>query len=152
MGMGRINKDVGAGLLFIAFGAFFAVYAATTLRFGTAFRMGPGFFPVVVGGLLALFGTAILLRGIASTAGGFGTVPWRAVVVIPLSLIAFGILTRPLGLLIALLVMSFAAAFASRRMTAGYAALMSVVITAFCIILFTYVLDLSLPLLGTLLE
>ena len=49
------NKDVWAGLMLIAIGAA-AIFVARSYPFGTALRMGPGFFPVVLGGLLIVFG------------------------------------------------------------------------------------------------
>ena len=49
------NKDLWAGLMLIAIGAA-AVLVARNYPFGTALRMGPGFFPVILGGLLVLFG------------------------------------------------------------------------------------------------
>src|SRR5262245_22052795 len=109
--MERLNKDVGAGALFVAFGGLLGTYAAVSLHFGTPFRMGPGFFPVVVGGLLALFGALVLVRGLAAGGVAIGPVPWRAVVVIPAALIGFGLAARPLGLVPALFLAGLATAF-----------------------------------------
>jgi len=57
------NKDVWAGLMLIAIGAA-AIFVARNYPFGTALRMGPGFFPVVLGGLLIAFGLAVLAIGL----------------------------------------------------------------------------------------
>ncbi len=146
--MHRISKDIGAGIMFFALGAFFALYAWFTLRMGTAFRMGPGFFPVSVGVILALFGAAIFLRGLAQQAQGAMPVPWRAVVLIPATLAAFGLAVRPLGMVPALFLTCFAVAFASKRMTVRLAAATSAGMTAACVVLFVFLLDMSLPLLG----
>ena len=53
------NKDVWAGLMLIAIGAA-AIFIARNYPFGTALRMGPGYFPVVLGGLLIVFGLSVL--------------------------------------------------------------------------------------------
>jgi len=57
----KAPKDFWAGLLFVAFGmGFLAV--SQTYRMGTAFRMGPAYFPSILGGLLAFLGASILFR------------------------------------------------------------------------------------------
>ena len=56
------NKDVWAGLMLIAIGAA-AMFFARNYPFGTALRMGPGYFPMLLGGLLILFGLYTLRLG-----------------------------------------------------------------------------------------
>src|SRR3954469_25866767 len=58
----KSEKDFWAGLMFLAFGVFFAVYGAMYYQMGTAVRMGPAYFPTLLGGLLAVLG-AIVLAG-----------------------------------------------------------------------------------------
>jgi hypothetical protein len=148
--MQRLGRDAGAGALFLFCGAFFGIYAWASLPMGTAFRMGPGFFPVVVGGLLALFGLAILVQGLrtGTAEAAQPPVPWRAVGLVTLALVLFGISVRPLGMAPALLAASFLAAFSSRRMSVAYAAAIAAGLTALCALLFGYLLDLSIPLVG----
>ena len=76
-------KDILAGLIFLGFGAAFG-YAATGYPIGTAFRMGPGYFPLLLAGALALLGAAIVVKGFAAAAaeGEIGPVPWRALVLL----------------------------------------------------------------------
>ena len=61
----RSPKDFWAGLMFIAFGLFAAVWAYANYQMGTAVRMGPAYFPAVLGGLLALLGVLVLLEAFA---------------------------------------------------------------------------------------
>lgn len=147
--MQHLGKDAAAGAMFLFCGLFFGIYAWASLPMGTAFRMGPGFFPVAVGGLLALFGSAILLQGLrAGAAEAALPVPWRAVALVTVALVLFGLCVRPLGMAPALVLASFIVAFASRRMTIRYAAAIAAGLTAVCALLFGYLLDLSIPLLG----
>ena len=55
----RNNRDVWAGVMLIATGAA-AVIIARDYAFGTSLRMGPGYFPSVLGGLLVLLGVGVL--------------------------------------------------------------------------------------------
>ncbi|HQX25981.1 MAG: tripartite tricarboxylate transporter TctB family protein, partial [Xanthomonadales bacterium] len=53
-------QDFWAGLMFIVFGLFFLI-VARDYQMGTAVRMGPGYFPTVLGGILAVLGAVVLL-------------------------------------------------------------------------------------------
>jgi hypothetical protein len=61
------QKDFFAGLMFVAFGAAFAL-GARAYRIGEAARMGPGYFPLVLGCLLAALGSVLLAGSVASHA------------------------------------------------------------------------------------
>lgn len=55
-------KDFWAGLMFIGFGMFFLVWALTHYQMGSAVRMGPAYFPVMLGGLMTFLGVLVLLE------------------------------------------------------------------------------------------
>ena len=54
-------RDFWAGVMFIVFGCLFAGVALTSYKMGTAARMGPGYFPFVLGALLVILGAIITL-------------------------------------------------------------------------------------------
>jgi len=58
----RDAKDFWSGVMFAAFGVFFVVFARQ-YDMGTAARMGPAFFPTMLGGLLLLLGAVVAIRG-----------------------------------------------------------------------------------------
>src|SRR5260221_6529003 len=102
----RNNRDVWAGAMLIVTGAT-SVIIARDYTFGTALRMGPGYFPNVLGGLLVLFGIYVLATGLRSGVAIQG--PWsiRALVIVPLSLVLFGALIDRAGFIPAMLVLIF---------------------------------------------
>ena len=55
-------KDFWAGLMFVGIGAFFMIWALTHYQMGTAVRMGPAYFPAVLGGLMVFLGVLVLLE------------------------------------------------------------------------------------------
>jgi len=55
-------KDFWAGLMFIGFGVFFMIWALTHYQMGSAVRMGPAYFPVLLGGLMTFLGVLVLLE------------------------------------------------------------------------------------------
>lgn len=60
------GKDFWAGLMFMAFGLGFMIVAMNNYAMGTAVRMGPAYFPTMLGGLCAVLGAAIFLRAFVS--------------------------------------------------------------------------------------
>src|SRR5215831_14593930 len=98
------TKDCWGGLMLIAIGAA-AVLIARNYPFGTALRMGPGYFPVVLGGVLILFGLAILGGSSRNGEPIAGSWSLRALIVLPLSLILFGVLMQYAGFVPAMLVL-----------------------------------------------
>jgi hypothetical protein len=63
-------KDFWAGLMFVAFGLFFVMWAVFNYQMGSAVRMGPAYFPAMLGGLLAFLGAMVLIESFAMNPGG----------------------------------------------------------------------------------
>ncbi|HZO00399.1 MAG TPA: tripartite tricarboxylate transporter TctB family protein [Burkholderiales bacterium] len=61
----KAPKDFWAGLMFIGFGAFFMIWALTHYQMGTAVRMGPAYFPTVLGGLMVFLGVLVFIESLA---------------------------------------------------------------------------------------
>lgn len=136
-------KDVAAGAIFVVIGAWFAFTAYSDLRIGTAFRMGPGYVPLLLAGLLIVLGLVIAGQGFFAGEAPFGVVPWRGLFFILISSILFGLFVRPLGLVPAMALVAFVSSFASRRMTVMGAVLVTIALTVFCTLVFK--IGLGLP-------
>ncbi|MDA1116708.1 MAG: tripartite tricarboxylate transporter TctB family protein [Proteobacteria bacterium] len=104
-------KDFWAGAMFIAFGAGMAAIAIKDYQMGNAVRMGPAYFPTVLGGLLAILGLVLLLRALALKGEKIGQFHFRPLLLILAACVAFGYLLKPLGLLGALLLLVFISAY-----------------------------------------
>ncbi|MGY1836909.1 tripartite tricarboxylate transporter TctB family protein [Blastococcus sp. SYSU DS0510] len=142
------RKDLIAGGVFTGFGLAFAITSAT-YDIGSPLRMGPGFFPLVLGGVLVVLGIAIAVTGYLSGEGGDpGPVPWRALVLLVAALLFFGYFVRALGLVPTLLVTVMMAVLAGRSVRVIPALVIAVSITAVCVLIFVVALQLRLPLLG----
>jgi Tripartite tricarboxylate transporter TctB family len=141
------NKDVWAGLMLIAIGAA-AIFLARNYTFGTALRMGPGFFPVALGALLILFGLYILASGLREGTPLEASWSPRALIVLPLALILFGVLMQYAGFVPAMLVLIFASAAASTEFRFVEVLLFAAALTALCVAVFIWGLGLPYPLFG----
>ncbi len=142
----RNNKDFLAGLLFLAIGAA-AMVVAREYPFGTAMRMGSGYFPTVLGGTLALFGLFLTVRGIRSGERAQIEWGWKPLACIVASMLLFGFLLPRLGLVPALVALFFAAAAAGgREFRFGEVLALTAVMTTFAVAVFVYVLKLPFQL------
>jgi hypothetical protein len=104
-------KDFWAGVMFVAFGAGMAAIAVTNYQMGTAVRMGPAYFPSVLGGLLAILGLVLLVRSVALKGEKVPRFHFRPLLFILAACVAFGYFLKPLGLLGATALLVFIGAF-----------------------------------------
>ncbi|GHC51018.1 tripartite tricarboxylate transporter TctB family protein [Neogemmobacter tilapiae] len=136
------RTDAAAGILFIAFGLLFGVQSLG-MELGTAFRMGPGYFPLVLSGVLILLGLAILIIAFkkvsATEMGGFA---WRGMLFILPAPVFFGLTVRGLGFVPAIFLTTLIAGLASLKMKPQWALVLAFGVTVFSTLVFSYGLGL----------
>ncbi len=148
MNLHDARKDLLAGGIFVGFGLAFAI-TSTTYEVGGLLRMGPGFFPLVLGGLLVLLGILIAIKGfVAGDGSEIGPVSWKAAALLITGLLFFGFTVRGLGLVPSLLVTVFLSAMAGRRARVIPALVIAASLTALSVLIFVFTLQLRLPLFG----
>lgn len=148
MPLERLNlRDAATGAIFFAIGAAFAL-ATRELELGSAFRMGPAYFPLLLSGALMLLGAVIIAGSFTGPGEPLGKIPWRGLVLVLLAPVVFGLTVRKLGLVPAILLTLLIAVYASRRTTIMLALMMAAGLTLFCLAVFSYGLRLPLPLFG----
>jgi hypothetical protein len=144
----RSFPDVLAGGIFVVIGGAFVV-GSLGYELGTPLRMGPGYFPLLVGAIVAGLGLAIVLKGlIAGEVIAFGAVPWRAVVAIVLALLFFGFTVEGLGFVPASAVTALLTTLASSRVRPLRAVLVAAGLTVASTLIFVVGLQLRIPLWG----
>ena len=122
------------GAIFMGLGVFFALQSYG-LEIGTAFRMGPGYFPLVLAIILIVLGGVIFLRSARPAGEGIGAIAWRGIFFILPAPIFFGFTVRGLGFVPALFFSALIAAFASHKMSPLMAVILSAAITGFSVAL-----------------
>lgn len=137
------RTDAAAGLVFILFGLFFGV-KSLGLEMGTLFRMGPGFFPMVLSVVLILFGALILFNALRAAPGAEppGAIAWRGMMFLLPAPIFFGLTVRGLGFVPSIFVTTLIAGMASLKMKPLYAVALAVAVTVFSTLVFSYGLGL----------
>jgi hypothetical protein len=143
-------KDLGAGAIFVFFGLLYGSIAWFGLPIGQALNMGPGYFPVVLSGIILVLGVWIAGRGFIDTEGRepFGVVPWRGVIMLGLATIIFAACAEQLGLLPGVFVTTFIATMANSKVKPLRAAFTSLCIALFCTAVFGYGIRLPIPVIG----
>ncbi len=133
----RNRKDFYAGLIFIFFGVS-AMLVARGYPMGRAARMGPGYFPYLLGGTLALLGLVIAAR--ALWISGEPIKPWalRPLLLVLGAVLAFAFLVQPLGLVLAILALVFISCLAGWEYCLHEAIVLSLVLTALTVVVFFY--------------
>lgn len=149
------QKDFFSGVLFTAVGIAFAV-GATNFTVGDAARMGPGYFPLMLGILLALLGTAITIKSFtAGLPGGdkVGHIAWRPLGFILGANLTFGALLVGLpsigfpamGLIVAIYALVIISSMARKGFSIKEALILATLLSVCSFIGFVYLLKLPLP-------
>jgi Tripartite tricarboxylate transporter TctB family len=102
----RNKQDFWSGVMFIILGLAFA-WQATSYSMGTAARMGPGYFPFWLGIIMAALGGIVLLTSLSKKAAitEIDKFDFRILAIICVSVLAFALLLRPLGLLLSIMIL-----------------------------------------------
>jgi hypothetical protein len=148
--------DLLAGGVFVLLGLAFAIGGAR-YDVGSALRMGPGYVPLALGGILTVLGLVILAEAFL---GGDqqareladrerGPIPWSRAALLVAGVLFFGATVRGLGLAPTLFVTTFLAALAGHRTGVVRALVTAAGLSVLCLVVFVSLLQLRLPLLGT---
>ena len=140
----RAPRDFWAGLMFIAFGVGFAL-VAQNYQMGTSVRMGPAYFPTLLGWLLAVLGLAILVLSLVSDGPRVAKFYFRPLILIVLATVLFGVLLKPLGLVLAIAVLVGLGAFGGFEFKSKEVAILYVVLAIFSVLVFVKGLGLPIP-------
>lgn len=140
----RHPKDFYAGLLFMAFGVG-ALVVGSNYPLGTAARMGPGYFPRILGILLVSLGLILALRALKTDGLKVPRFQWRPLLLVLGSVVLFGFIVAHLGLLASTIILIFTASMASHEFRWKEALVSGVFFALLAIAVFILGLKLQLP-------
>jgi hypothetical protein len=140
----RHPKDFFAGLLFIGFGIA-AIVIGSHYALGTAARMGPGYFPRILGLLLIALGLALALRALRLSGPPVPAFKWRPLVIVLGSVTAFGLVVNYAGVVLSTMFLIVAASAASHEFRVRESLLAGAVLAAVAVGVFVIGLKLQLP-------
>ena len=141
----RAPKDFWSGVMFCAF-AVVGLIAARGYSLGAAGKMGPGYFPLLLGGVLAALGIILIIRSLVLEGAPLPRFHVAPLAVIAIAVCLFGALIEPFGLVVALAVLTLLSAWAGPQFRLTETIALTVALIAFSIGVFAYALGLPLTL------
>ncbi|MBU2053633.1 MAG: tripartite tricarboxylate transporter TctB family protein [Proteobacteria bacterium] len=141
----RSNRDFWSGLMFFVIGVA-AIPIARDYPFGSTLRMGAGYFPTLLGAILILFGIYIMVKGLRRHEKIEGNWSLRALIMLPLSMVLFGVLMQYAGFIPALAVLISWSAASGREFKFFEVLLVTVLLTVLSVGVFIWGLGLPYPL------
>jgi hypothetical protein len=146
----RNHRDFWSGVLFIVTGLLFVVLSRQ-YQLGTAAKMGPGYFPTILGALMAILGLMVLIPSL----GGRGPVvkvdkmDFKSIVMVLVAVAVYAATLPTLGFIVALFVLILISSFASHEFNIKTTLISSVVLLVFSWAVFVKGLELQFPFLPT---
>src|SRR5215470_16944493 len=140
----RAPKDFWSGVMFLAFAAA-ALLTARGYSLGAVGRMGPGYFPMLLGGVLALLGLVLVARSLVIAGEPVGRLHLIPLSVIATSVCLFGLAIERIGLVVSLILVIAVSALASRESRLTETSALALALAAFSVGVFVYALRLPLP-------
>ena len=139
----RSPKDLVAGLMFVGIGIA-AIVIASNYTLGTAARMGPGYFPRILGILMIVLGAIIGLRSLRLSGPPLPGWKWRPVLVVLGSVLIFGLVVDRLGLVLSTMLLIVMSSAASVEFRAREAAISGVLLALLAVGVFVIGLKLQI--------
>ncbi|WP_426176934.1 tripartite tricarboxylate transporter TctB family protein [Massilia sp. TWR1-2-2] len=143
----RHPKDFWTGIIFLFFGVG-AVVIGQDYAMGSAGRMGPAYFPSVLGTLLAGIGLIGIIRSFIVVGEPIGRFYMKELLMILVAIILFGILMRGAGLVPAILVLIFLSAYAGPKFNVKEVTMLAVGLAVFAVVVFVKLLGLPMVAFG----
>lgn len=140
-------KEFWSGVMFLAFGLT-AVYIGQDYKLGTAGRMGPGYFPTILGSLLAFLGLISVVRSFLSKGESMERFAIKEAALIISGVVLFGFLVRGAGIIVSVLVLVMISAYASQKFHWKSTVLVAIGAAVFCVLVFSVGLGLPIPAFG----
>lgn len=141
----RNPEDFWAGVMFLAFGIL-AVYISLDYPMGSAMRMGPGYFPTYLGGLLIVLGSIVSVLSLKTEGPRIKPFAWKPMFWLSLSFVIFAWGIDHIGFVPALLGLIVCSAAAGQVFKWKEVLVLSVVLVAGAVGIFIYGIELPYPL------
>jgi hypothetical protein len=140
----RSPQDLGAAVIFLAIGAAALAFRGD-LEYGTTARMGPAYFPTILGWLILAIGAGLAVSSLKVDGPPIQRVQPRPLIMIVVAVLMFGYLLEIAGLAVSAIIVTLVAAYARRSANWKEALVLGAGLAAFTIAVFVLALNQPLP-------
>jgi len=142
----RNQRDFWSGVLFVVTGVLFMILSRQ-YQFGTAAKMGPGYFPTVLGGIMTVLGLMLMVPAISAKSPEvkIDRIDLKVIGIILLAVAVYAATLPALGFIVSLVLLIFISSMASHEFTWKTTAVSSVVLLVFSYLVFVKGLELQFP-------
>lgn len=146
----RNHRDFWAGVLFFITGVLFMILSRQ-YQLGTAAKMGPGYFPTILGGLMAVLGLMILVPSLSKRGPEVrvNRIDLKMIALILIAVAVYAATLPKLGFIVSLFLLILIASYASHEFNLKATLISSVVLLGFSYLVFVKGLELQFPFLPT---
>ena len=137
-------QDLGAGAVFVLIGVA-GFYFGSDLAMGSAARMGPGYFPMLLSGLITALGLIVGFGSLAVEGPPIEPVQLRPILFIVAAILIFGFLIELVGLALTAILLTLFAAYARPEVKLGETLILGAGLALFTVVVFVYLLGQALP-------
>ena len=139
-------KDFWSGVMFALFGLAFAIIVKYyDYPMGSASRMGAGYFPFVLGCVMAVLGFIIIAQSLVTTGTPISKFAWRPLIWVLGAFVIFGLTAKWLGLVIAIILLVMISAYGGHEFKLKESLISSVILATGSVAVFVYGLKLPFP-------
>ena len=139
-------KDFWSGVMFMAIGiAFAAIVKYYEYPMGSSSRMGPGYFPFVLGIIMSLLGIAIVIESFATEGPPISKFAWKPLFWILGAVVLFGLIAKFAGLALSIIALVVISAYGGGEFKVKEAVIASLILAVFSVAVFVYGLKLPFP-------
>lgn len=141
------TRELISGVVLVGFGVFIALYASSHYEIGTVRRMGPGFFPTMLGWILAALGIVVTLMSFRKVEHALTPPPFelRPFLAVLLAVVTFAVLINRIGLILTTIILIVIAATANTKFRFSRALLLGGCVSILAWLIFTVGLQMNLP-------
>jgi len=139
-------KDFWSGVMFMSIGLAFAIIVKVfEYPMGSGARMGPGYFPFVLGIVMTLLGVAIIIESMATEGGPISKFAWRPLAFILGAVVIFGLIVKFAGMAVSIVILVAVSAFGGHEFKLKEVLIAGVCLAFFSVLVFVYGLKLPFP-------
>jgi hypothetical protein len=141
----KSHKNFWSALIFLVAGAFIGIYGYTHYQYGSALRMGPGYFPTWLGALTFLIGVMVMVQSFTLEGQKVPRFHWRPMLFVLGGVVLFGYILKPAGLVLSIMILASVSAYGGHEFKWKEVVWLAIALAIFSVLVFVKLLGQPFP-------